>query len=420
MKFLQMFSDHPFGATLTTFLFGALVYVLRQLPVIAWTQLRRRFTVTLSVRNDGDAFKGLLKWISTQIPRHAIREGAPAQYVLPYGQYHVRYCNRRVLAVYKADGPEVTNYNNRVIRPAIIQLTMIGFDLKLLETLIDSVVEQPKNNLTIYAYSVKNTSWGFNSSKVKRPLESVVLSKISTKTGNSQSASVSALSSAAEKFFEAEDWYVDNGVPYRAGWLFEGPPGTGKTSTAVALAGAYDRPVFYLDLASMSNDETLAGAISGVPKNAVLLIEDIDRLGVATIGGTSSSAITLSGLLNSFDGVIASDGRLLIMTTNHSDRLDPALVRSGRIDKRWHFPNLTQELALEMAQRFYPDESQVFLSRCIATYKGPDLGAAVWQEVFLECRDEPSRIIEKLEELSVKPSAKTNGVTLHSPSNGVS
>ena len=47
--------------------------------------------------------------------------------------------------------------------------------------------------------------------------------------------------------------------------------------------------------------------------------------------------ITASDLLNFIDGIIASQGRLLVMTTNHPRRLDPALVRAGRVDKRWAF-----------------------------------------------------------------------------------
>ncbi len=226
---------------------------------------------------------------------------------------------------------------------------------------------------------------------------------------------LNSIVSSAEQYFTAESWYEDRGVPYRTGWLFEGPPGNGKTSTIMVLAGLCKRPIYYLDLASIINDETLSSAIRSVPSNAILVIEDVDRLSVATTGG-QGSGLTLSGLLNAIDGLIASEGRLLIMTTNHAEQLDPALIRSGRVDKRWHFPNLTKDLAQAMASQFYPDESTAFLNRCVESYDGPDLGASVWQEVFMDCRDTPSLIIDKLVGIRAKQVVpKSNGTngTVH-------
>ena len=49
------------------------------------------------------------------------------------------------------------------------------------------------------------------------------------------------------------------------------------------------------------------------------------------------SAVTLSGLLNVLDGVLSQEGRILIMTTNHIEHLDEALIRLGRSDKKVHF-----------------------------------------------------------------------------------
>jgi chaperone BCS1 len=51
----------------------------------------------------------------------------------------------------------------------------------------------------------------------------------------------------------------------------------------------------------------------------------------------NSGGITFSGLLNALDGVAAQEGKVLVMTTNHVERLDPALVRPGRIDIRCYF-----------------------------------------------------------------------------------
>ena len=52
--------------------------------------------------------------------------------------------------------------------------------------------------------------------------------------------------------------------------------------------------------------------------------------------GRKKAKLTLAGLLNVLDGVVDSPGRILIMTTNHPEKLDPALIRPGRINKRLH------------------------------------------------------------------------------------
>merc|ERR1712187_840137 len=52
-------------------------------------------------------------------------------------------------------------------------------------------------------------------------------------------------------------------------------------------------------------------------------------------GGSSSDRVNLSGILNALDGVVDSPNRILIMTTNHPEKLDPALIRPGRIDKKF-------------------------------------------------------------------------------------
>jgi chaperone BCS1 len=72
-----------------------------------------------------------------------------------------------------------------------------------------------------------------------------------------------------------------------------------------------------------------------------------------------SSMVTFSGLLNALDGVAASEERLVFMTTNHIDRLDPALIRPGRVDVKMLLDNVTEAQARVMFLRFYPDANKL-------------------------------------------------------------
>ncbi|KAI1106607.1 BCS1 N terminal-domain-containing protein [Jackrogersella minutella] len=160
-------------------------------------------------------------------------------------------------------------------------------------------------------------------------------------------------------------WYANRGIPYRRGYLLHGPPGTGKSSLSLALAGYFKMRIYIVSLSSITaNEENLASLFAELPRRCVVLLEDIDTAGLThtrednppppqnqstddskdmvpgqltpgngnTNNNNSSGKLSLSGLLNILDGVASQEGRVLIMTTNHIDKLDSALIRPGRVD----------------------------------------------------------------------------------------
>jgi mitochondrial chaperone BCS1 len=100
-----------------------------------------------------------------------------------------------------------------------------------------------------------------------------------------------------------------------------------------------------------------------LPDQCLVLLEDVDSAGLVVRDTnvdpawtednsnsirSSSSRISLSGLLNVIDGISAQEGRLLIMTTNNVKALDSALLRPGRIDVRIHFELATKKQAEDL------------------------------------------------------------------------
>ncbi|KAL2360585.1 hypothetical protein RJZ56_006548 [Blastomyces dermatitidis] len=159
------------------------------------------------------------------------------------------------------------------------------------------------------------------------------------------------------RFLETKSAYQKIERPYRRGYLFNGPPGTGKTSLAQALAGKFGLDIYLLSLTGQNmTDDELQWLCSQLPDYpCVLLIEDIDSAGInrektqaiqREDGTRQNNQISLSGLLNAIDGVLSSDGRVLIMTTNCRDQLDAALIRPGRVDKEVEF-TLASEKQIE-------------------------------------------------------------------------
>ncbi len=125
-------------------------------------------------------------------------------------------------------------------------------------------------------------------------------------------------------------WYVDHGLPHRRSYLFYGPPGVGKTSTIRALAGELKLTACFLSLSDNHfQNKTLHDAVMNIPKPSMLVLEDIDVLFNENRRSQSNSYVTFSGLLNALDGLVSANGILTVMTTNHPERLDPALTRAG-------------------------------------------------------------------------------------------
>lgn len=159
-----------------------------------------------------------------------------------------------------------------------------------------------------------------------------------------------------EQFMENKEWYISNGLKHRTGMCFYGPAGTGKTSLTRLLAHKYQKDLYYLSLTGMT-DALLNNAIDTVPPNGMIVIEDIDSFSSVKKRKEDSTngALTISGILNTLDGVKSCNERIVIITTNHVDRLDSALLRPGRIDVNIELGYVTHEVFKEMMNRFYPE-----------------------------------------------------------------
>jgi chaperone BCS1 len=210
----------------------------------------------------------------------------------------------------------------------------------------------------VYVY--QSGWWRLACRKDKRDIETVVLPE----------AQKAKLLRDIERFRRRKQWYLDRGIPYRRGFLFEGPPGCGKTSLVMALAGHFSLPIYVLNLGSLSSDDDLFKAVMSVPENALLLIEDIDAATTAkprkskpvepTKPGEPAekeeATLTLSGLLNALDGTFSRDGRVLVLTTNHPENIDPALIRPGRADIREHIGAIEAPEVLKLCKIYLGDE----------------------------------------------------------------
>lgn len=135
-------------------------------------------------------------------------------------------------------------------------------------------------------------------------------------------------------FRNSESKFNALGFPWHMGMMFYGPPGNGKSSIASALAHRLKMDIYNLPLSGLTSDRHLSDAVSTVGANSLLLIEDIDIFSNVMNRKQEKEGPTLAGLLNALDGVATPHGLITIITTNHVETLDDALIRAGRIDYR--------------------------------------------------------------------------------------
>lgn len=164
-------------------------------------------------------------------------------------------------------------------------------------------------------------------------------------------------------FANGQSFYQKTGRAWKRGYLLYGPPGTGKSSMIAAMANYLGYDIYDLELTEVHTNSELRKLLMKTSSKSIIVIEDIDcsinlnnrkknsnngtmgrsycdpemRSGSAGGGGggeDGGNSITLSGLLNFTDGLWSCCGseRIFVFTTNHIDKLDPALLRSGRMD----------------------------------------------------------------------------------------
>ena len=165
-----------------------------------------------------------------------------------------------------------------------------------------------------------------------------------------------------DNFLTSKDRYTRYGITYKRNYLLYGPPGNGKTSMIRALAYHYKRDLYMLNVADTISDRALQSQLLSVKPNSIVVIEDID----AALGNLdrkedkskdgSKDQLKLSSLLNVLDGVTTKSGIVFFLTTNYPERLDSALTRSGRIDRKFEFPDPSKEESEAYVSTFFPSE----------------------------------------------------------------
>lgn len=348
------------GSLLLISLAGVLFY--KSIPLIR-QEIRKRLVITLDIQNNNDElFEMFTKWLGSieygrksklmsvnlssssshnkPVARTAIGNSSKTPVFSPGpGKHYFKYKGITCIVERDREKPTKDAYSISIYESYTV--TLFTRNKKIAADMIDEVIaynaETEFKHTSIYSHDSYG-NWIKISQQRKRPINSVFMNK-----GEKQ-----RLLDDVEEFMSAEDWYHSRGIPYKRSYLLHGPPGTGKSSIVKAIAGKYNMNIYIINAENNKANEAAFVAILGsIPPGSIILFEDIDNMyhGRESVGNT---CLSFKAFINGIDGVGSPEGILLFMTTNHIDKLDPALLRPGRCDLKMEITHCDNQQIADM------------------------------------------------------------------------
>lgn len=410
----QVYNNSFLTAGIFTVITSALLYLLRSIPSKIINEMKHRMSFVVVINSENPYYVDINEALNRRainfLSRSRVMNGK--KLTVGYGSsvafFQGRLCfiNRHVLDSQSREFKE--------------QLT-ITFPLlhkKKLDVIFDRFIKEQKLGqvTTTTIYELQNYG-GYSKVKQipKRVRDSIYIDEVV----------LSGLEMKLTKFLESREWYAEHGIPYKFGILLYGPPGTGKTSLAKYIASYTDRQIMTAvptDLpkvarAVFNNDdedddpyELNEKKTSDITTKFIVLVEDIDtfdvtqaRIETTPVSKTSRAkqvlpedpTKTLSAILNALDGVNSPEDVIIIATTNHLDKLDPALIRKGRFDEIVHLDNLKDDEIKRMIVNFcgpydFPN-----------TYTFNPISGAFLQDLILSKNENIEEVIAALEKNNI-------------------
>jgi chaperone BCS1 len=350
---------------------GTAVYQLKSIPFTLFKKIKEKFIYTVKVYQYDELFEMLELWLSKNHKVHYRDVEASVNKDVANPVFNSDKCTEVNDLVYKQEeNTFIIKYDNKKIvisksKEKIDKAVSIkdvyfrkyilrGFKAKdVIDTLLKEVIEYSKkdkdeNSVKVYTNNMYG-DWNPASTLRVKPINKTIISKVKK----------DFIMNDIDSFLCSEPWYLDTNISYKRGYCLYGDPGTGKTTLCLAIANYTKRAVYCLNLSSLENDSRLIRCFNDIPKNSILLIEDIDKVFSGRENIDPKTSISFSSLLNCLDGTFYKHGLITIITTNYIDKLDEALLRTGRMDVKIEITKPSASEVSEYLSIFYKQDVNV-------------------------------------------------------------
>lgn len=257
--------------------------------------------------------------------------------------------------IFRSNG---TGYNNEDIKMYIFGKYYKKYYDELFE-----IAGKQKDNNTRYIY---NVSGGQDRKDGSENMHSIVQSmhKRDIATLFYNKGIKEEILTHIDSFIDNKSIYDERDLLYKTGILLYGEPGTGKTSLATALATYYGYDLVCVDMGSFDRLDlnTLTSCINCDTSKFIILLEDIDclyNLDRNSDGIDKDDKKVINKMLQFLDSNNSPRDVIFIATTNHVEKLDPAILRDGRFDLKVEITQADRDTAIQMCKSFNISDEEV-------------------------------------------------------------
>jgi hypothetical protein len=186
-----------------------------------------------------------------------------------------------------------------------------------------------------------------------------------------------------DKWLQAENWYKERNINWRRGFLLNGKPGNGKSTMVVEIAKKLDLPIYVIQLSTMDNLE-LANTLNNLGNSpGIILMEDIDSIFNLreSLIKSDFGGLTFDSFINHLGGADSIKNKLIFITTNHLDKVDPAIKRPGRCDEIIDVKPLSHDEKRKMAAILFDDNQSLIEESLI---DGAEMSTAEFENLLVQ------------------------------------
>lgn len=387
------------SGAVSLWLLGTLTFFGRHIPSKIWELGKRHFTTTMTFNNGGyleqKNMNYFMEWVRPKVSQKMSRtlsistEWDTSGLALGYGIHFLTWKGRFFWI--KKDKLDSSGSERQKEE---ISISTFGRSHKIFSDILDEMTpdETDQDKLKLYQMD-RDGDWATYRKAPKRGFNTIAMDdNVKNK-----------IEYDIKHFRDNREWFYRTGLPYKLTYLLHGKPGGGKTSLIKAVASEFEMNICSMNINSVHSDGVLERAFSSVPSNSVIIIEDFDsssatanRKTEQTPDQTPSSmgGLSMTGILNSLDGIAPLDNCIIFLTTNHIENIDEAIYREGRVDHLLEVNEVSGDSVREYSSVVFP-ETDFSCFEFNAT-----MGCKL-NEALLYSKDDVKKYIYKLQESKV-------------------